>query len=297
MGVKLNWDDQSDQNLDRIEIYRSAVKDDTQKPGNLLATLPATATSYEDLTVKNKNLYYYRIAAVKGTEYAWGEPQLAGYFSETGPGRATPRRGDWNAGIMDRVPVANFITGPDLRLKAPELATFGTAWNMNNWYKMVHKGKIIFVPDTHIVSASWNELYNAGMVFGTDDVGQLPAGPAGSKNQRYVININGLEYILRLPRLSALPTTQYLTNTAGMVGSEWKDCISRLVVANVNKDATARTRLYDQSTSWSALGPHLIAATGSNVSRVDTTNSEILGAGVAQATRFNCMLVLELIMP
>lgn len=198
---------------------------------------------------------------------------------------------------MDRVPVANFITGPDLRLKAPELATFGTAWNMNNWYKMVHKGKIIFVPDTHIVSASWNELYNAGMVFGTDDVGQLPAGPAGSKKQRYVININGLEYILRLPRLSALPTTQYLTNTAGMVGSEWKDCISRLVVANVNKDATARTRLYDQSTSWSALGPHLIAATGSNVSRVDTTNSEILGAGVAQATRFNCMLVLELIMP
>lgn len=295
MGVKLNWDDQSDQNLDRIEIYRAAAKGDTQKPANLLVTLPATATSYEDLTVKNKNLYYYRIAAVKGSEYAWGEPQLAGYFSETGPGRAVPLRGDWNAGFMDRIPIANFITGPDLRTKVPEMNAMGGLWNPNNWYKLVHKGKIIFIPDSNLVSASWNELYNAGLVFGEDGFGQLPTGPAGSKNQKYVININGLEYIVRLPRLSPLPTTQYLTTTDQMVGSEWKDCISRLVVASTNNDATARTRLYDQGTSWPSGGPHLANATQCAV--VVAANSEKIGSPVNIGTRMTTPLVLELIMP
>lgn len=281
MGVQLNWDDQSDQNLDKIEIYRSANKADTQKPESLLATLPGTAMEYEDNAVQSKNLYYYRLAAVKGNEVAWGEPQLAGYFSETGPGRAVPFRGDWNAGFMDRLPVANFITGPDLRTKVPELSAMGTVWNPNNWYKMVHKGKVIFMPDSNIVSASWNELYNAGLAFGEDGFGQLPTGAAGSKNQKYVININGLEYIVRLPRLSPLPTTQYLTTVDQMVGSEWKDCISRLVVTSVNNDATARTRL----------------ASATHVAIVPASNSEKPGNPVAIGTRMTTPLVLELIMP
>lgn len=295
MGVKLNWDDQSDQNLDRIEVYRSASKSDLQDSKNLLTSLPGTATSYEDMTVKSKNLYYYRIAAVKGTEYAWGEPQLTGYFSETGPGRATPLRGDWNAGLMDRIPIANFISGPDLRLKAPELAAMGGTQNPNNWYKMAYKGKVLYVPDSNIVAANWNELYNAGMLFGEDGVGQLPTGAAGTKNQRYVININGLEYILRAPRLSALPTTDYITTTAQLVGSEWKDCLSRLIISSVNNDATARTRLYDQASSWGSLGPHRASATAA--AYVAGTNSEIIGTPTPIATRQWLPMVLELIMP
>lgn len=295
MGVQLNWDDQSDQNLDKIEIYRSAAKGDTQKPENLLVTLPGTATNYEDLTVKNKNLYYYRIAAVKGSEYAWGEPQLAGYFSETGPGRAVPLRGDWNAGFMDRIPVANFITGPDLRLKAPELSTFGTVYNPNYWYKMVHKGKVLFFPDYYIVQASPNELYNAGMMFGTDDVGQFPAGETGgSKNQRYVININGLEYILRLPRLGNVPYTDFLTTADQMVGSEWKDCFSRLAATNNASDSTMRTRLYDAG-GLTAFGPHRSVAGRQAI--VNSSNQETLTTSLVISTRQATPLVLELIMP
>ena len=66
MGIKLNWDDQTDQNLDAVEIYRTTTPFDPNNPGTPLATLPGDATSYEDNTVSVGNTYYYTVAVKKG---------------------------------------------------------------------------------------------------------------------------------------------------------------------------------------------------------------------------------------
>ncbi|AXF51138.1 putative virion structural protein 14 [Salmonella phage SPAsTU] len=295
MGIKLRWNDQSAQQLDAIEIYRSANVIDISNPGAPYKTLAGTAVEFEDTDVRNKELWHYRLAAVKGEERAWGEDQVGGYFSETGPGRDTPLRGTWAAGFMEMLPVADFITGPDLRLKVPALGTWGSAWNPSYWFKMVHNGNIIYVPDSNIVTATWNELYNAGLVYGTNDFGKTPLGDAGAVNQRTVIEINGLEYILRLPRISAKPTSEYITGTADMQGSEWKDVISRLNSSTISNDPSARTRLFDTTSGWITISPHWTKE--NTASNVVAANNEVLGAGIAIGTRATVMLVLELVQP
>ncbi|AFQ96616.1 putative virion structural protein [Erwinia phage phiEaH2] len=294
MGIKLKWDDQSAQNLDGIEIYRSATKIDSNNPGAPLATIAGSATAYEDNSVLNKSLYYYRILAKKGTDKAWSENILAGYFAETGPGNPTPLRGDWNAGLMDTVLPQDLITNAALRAKVPSLAALSGAAEPGAWYKFCYKGTVFFCPSASIVTASWSQLYSAGLVYGTDDVGVSPSGPTGTVKQRTVVNINGLNYILRLPRMSTLPLNQYVVNQADTLGSEWRDTVARLVADGVDTSPGSRTRLFDLGSFANALGPHL--NTNVNVAGVTSTKPETLvaynsGASVAQT------LVLELIMP
>lgn len=296
MGVKLKWDDQSSQKLDGIEIYRSASKIDTSNPGTLVATVAGTATAYEDNTVANKSIYYYRILAKKGTDKAWSENILAGYFSETGPGNTTPLRGDWLAGLMDIIPAASFITSAALRAKIPALAALSGGTEPTSWYKFTYKGKILFFPDSSLVTASWQQIYNAGLMFGTDDVGKVPAGVTpGTVNQRTVVEINGLRYIVRCPRLSTIPTDQFLTDQSQTLGSEWRDTMARCLLDGTDASEGAKLRLFDLSSVQIYFGPHYSSATvvtrtynGTQPERLNTTT---LTASIATS------LVLELIMP
>lgn len=294
MGIKLQWDDQSSQSLDGIEIYRSATKIDSKNPGTPLVTLAGNSVAYEDNTVKNKSLYYYRIAVKKGSDRAWSDDMLSGYFAETGPGNNFVLRGDWNAGLMDFVPPSKFITNAALRAKLPALAALPGNGEPSNWYKFVYKGKVFFYPNASIVTASWSQLYSAGLVFGTDDVGMSPNGPTGTVNQRTVVSIGGLNYIVRLPRMSNIPLNQYLVNQADTLGGEWRETVARMVADGIDTTVGSRTRLFDDGSTVAAMGPHL--QTSVNVAGVTGTRPETLtaynsGSAVAQT------LVLELIMP
>lgn len=296
MGIKLKWGDVSAQALDAIEIYRATTPISSSNPGSPLVTLAGTAQNYEDNTITNKSLYYYRVAAKKGTERAWGDNLLAGYYAETGPGRSTPLRGDWDVGLMDLVPAANFITNAQLRAKVPALAALTVSNEPTNWYKFFRKGKVLFIPDTTIVSANWNQLYNAGLMYGTDDVGVKPSGvAAGTVNQKTVVNINGLNYILRCPRLSPLGFDQFITTQAQTEGSEWRDTMGRCLLAGMETQPNQKTRLYDATAIPLVFSPHYTAAsavlrTGA-AAAPETLNSIALTAGQAVA------MVLELIMP
>lgn len=296
MGIRLKWDSQADQNLDAMEIYRSSSPIDSKAPGTPLATLAGTATEYEDTTVTNKSIYYYRICGVKGSERAWGANTTTGYFSETGPGRTVPFRGDWNSGYMDTVNVSDLITPADLLAKVPALGNFGARGNFTQWYKMCYKGKVLFFPNTYIVVATWNELYNAGLMFGEAGNGQTPAGvPSPATPQRTVVNINGLEYILRAPKLSNLPYSQYLTNQADTIGSEWRSTMTRLLRISLEPQDGALPRLYDNTATTGTLGPHLSSSTGTAIHMAAAPASLLTGG--ALTTRVTTALVLELVMP
>ncbi|QXO09598.1 hypothetical protein pEaSNUABM11_00174 [Erwinia phage pEa_SNUABM_11] len=295
MGIKLQWDSQADQNLDGIEIYRSASPISTTAPGTPLITLAGTATAYEDNTVVNKSIYYYRIAGKKGTERAWGENISSGYFSETGPGRTYPIRGDWNGGMFDYLDIADFITPADLLAKVPALGNYGTRGSFTTWYKMAYKGKVLFIPNTYVVTATQAELYKMGVLFGTDDFGTIPTGtPSPGVNQRTKVNINGLDYILRCPRLSNVPLTQYLTAQDDTIASEWRSTGSRLSRATLESDNGMLPRLWDNTNSMAVIGPHLntTSLVGAHAAGAPGTL-----VGLNTGTRYAALLLLELVMP
>lgn len=296
MGIKLKWPSMADQNLDAMEVYRGTTPIDSKSPGSPIATLAGTATEYEDTTVQNKSIYYYRLAARKGSERAWGANTASGYFSETGPGRTTPLRGDWNSGLMDILNVADFITPADLAAKLPALNNYGGRGNFSKWYKMCYKGKVLFVPDTYVVTASWNELYAAGLMFGEAGNGQIPAGvPSPAVAQRTIVNIGGLDYIVRCPKLSNIPYSQYLANQADTTASEWRSTVSRMARATVETQTDALPRFYDNQTTPAVVGPHLASVSTAAYHNPNTPG--LLSTNVAFTTRVSTVLVFELVMP
>lgn len=297
MGIKMNWPSVASQNLDAIEIYRSNNLIDEKNPGAPIATLPPTATEYEDNTVTNKSVYYYRIASRKGTERAFGENMNAGYFSEVGPGAEVPIRGDWNSGYFNAVPMAQLISPADLAAKVPILVGYNKG-NFTTWHKMVYKGKIIYIPNSWVVAMSWNELYAAGLLFGTDDFGQKPDGAFASPvKQRTIVNINGLDYILRAQRAYDLPYTQYGTaDELKTAGGEWRSTMTRLMRAANEPQAGALPRLGDMTSAPGVcLTPHQMSAT--TAAAFITASTPAVLTAVSLTTRYNVTLVLELIMP
>ncbi|QXO09868.1 hypothetical protein pEaSNUABM38_00146 [Erwinia phage pEa_SNUABM_38] len=295
MGIKLNWVDQSAQNLDAIEIYRSTSPIDSDNPGNPIATLPGNATGFDDTTVKNKNVYYYRVVAKKGVDRSWGPNQFTGYFAETGPGRPTPLRGDWNAALMDLIAPADFITNVALRAKVPSLAALQAGSEPTVWFKMFSKGKVFFVPNANIVTASWAQLYNAGLVYGVDGVGERPATiGAGVVNQKVTVDIGGRRYLIRCPRLSPLPETSFAAAQADTIGSEWRTTMGRMVRETVDPQPGSLTRLYDNTSLPNFFGTHY--ASVGNIVSVTGTKPETY-ATTPGGTNMAVGLVLELIMP
>ncbi|QQO90645.1 hypothetical protein pEaSNUABM42_00161 [Erwinia phage pEa_SNUABM_42] len=294
MGVKISWDSQAGKGLDAVEVYRSKTKIDPQNPGTPLATLDPSLTSYEDFTAVNKNLYYYCLAAKKGSERSFGTNQLTAYFSETGPGNATLARGSWNAGFMDRVPSASFITGNDLAAKLTGLVYTGNPGQPANWFKFAYKGKILFFPDVALFTASWSRFYDAGMVFGTDDFGKTPSGVPGSVNQKRIVEINGLQYIARLAKLSDIDLGKYLTVQDDTIASEYRSTLTRMLRATVETQAGALRRFGDMTSLPLMLGQHLYSATQAAFAQAAAPAT--LGV-TAITTAVSTAIVLELIMP
>lgn len=295
MGIKLNWTPVPGQTLDSIEIYRSNTVIDRGNPGTPIATVAGDATSYEDNTVKNKEMYYYCIAGVKGNERAWGENHQAGYFSETGPGNHSPIRGDWQSGYMDTLTGRQFITGPSLAEKLPKLANLNGISTLDGWWKLCHKGKILFVATNQMYSTpEW--VYSNGMLYGVKGHGTTwPHGTDGKVDQLTTVEIGGLEYIVRAARISPDDENRYLSDYVplGMQNSEWIDTISRVFRRTAGDAGWSKPRFYDVATMGRVFGPGCWGSgkhraymdRGYNYSYVDWT-----GAGY-------WLMVLELIQP
>lgn len=293
MGIKLAWPSQAAQNLDAIEVYRSTSPISVKSPGSPIVSLPGNATEYEDMTVKNNSLYYYRLAGKRGSDRSFGDNQLTGYFAETGPGRTYPMRGDWNAGFMDAVNPVDFINTADLVAKIGTFKPTSTS-NVGFWYKVCHKGKVLYLPSGNIFTATWQELYDAGILYDTPDFGSSPAGAPGSVKQRKVIDINGLQYVVRTSKISPLPLTEYVTSIGQALDSEWRDVFTRLVASTtVGNAAGEKPRLGDATSIPSMIHMHHFNAT----SACATTTNPVQLSFSAKNSRMWCGIILELIMP
>lgn len=103
------------------------------------------------------------------------------------------------------------------------------------WVKMFYKGRVLYFPTNTIAyNLSWNQLYNAGVVYGVDGNGYAPT--ATPTNQFKIMNIGKDVLKIRLftadtnPDPTSFLSQQLLTSGgANITGSEWVQMIYALV--------------------------------------------------------------------
>lgn len=299
MGIKLKWDSQTDQHLDSVEIYRSDKPIDPNSPGTPVATLAGDAVAWEDTNVRVGNTYYYSVAVVKGSNRSFAANQTQGYYSNLGPGPSKVIRGDWLRGYFGEIAPTEWATVTDVtdKIKAQLKSVVGITLAVNTtdiWYKFVYKGKILIIPNRQLITSSnWQNGYNAGFIYGTNDFGKTPTGDAGNVNQLTIIEVSGQRYIARAIRLSDKPFTQYLTDAADFNDSEWKGTYARLRVdPTALTDATIQPRLSDAASINGTGSAHMADTT--KLATVSNTAPETLTSAVKTGS-INWMVVLELI--
>ena len=235
MSIRLTFTNPN--NADSVKIYRSEAKIDLAALPEPLATLPGNATTFSDVTAVRNKVYYYVISSIKGDDVLFTPNQQYGYFPDTGPGPSKLLRGNWNEGYFGTCTQAELFGAAELCTAlafTPSAQNTSASWV---WHKFILDGKILFMPDQSAGSTSWYELYNAGLVYGVDGNGDTPPGfSGGARNQKRQVTKNNRTYWVRLPKGSAAPTTEYLTDFTATDGrwteGEWNRTMGRMGCAN-----------------------------------------------------------------
>lgn len=233
MAITISWPASNAGVATAIRIYAATSKITDEALGEPIATLAGGATSFVWEPPADNTVYYFRIATDRGTDTDLGPNQTFGYFATTGPGAQQPIRGDWALGYFGRVPVADMLSATALRtaLGVDGIGSTISDTQIQYYYKFVRKGKILFYPAGAIITnVRWDQLYGLGLVYGTDDNGDYPAGAALTPfNQKKIIAIAGFNFLARCFKGSTLPTTSLVTTAAAdKEGSEWDQTMGRI---------------------------------------------------------------------
>lgn len=202
MSIKLKWT--LFEPNDGVDIYRSEDPFDYENMPAPIGSVGANVTEFTDTTLERNKAYYYIFANKKGSEIALSAPKALGFFPETGPGNNTVIRGDYKLGLMDEIPAGNLFTSSTLvgmfsgHIRHPRLND-----NSLVWHKLIIDNKILFFPSESLTverQNSWLNMYNAGVVYGTDDDGLIPAPTPVNQFRTVLFGEN--ELIVRLPKAS-----------------------------------------------------------------------------------------------
>lgn len=99
-------------------------------------------------------------------------------FPDSGPGPKTLKNGTTELGYFGEISSAELFSLGDLRRQLNFWVGVDRDPNPT-WVKLFSSGKVIYFPTQPLVgNVSWNTLYAAGLVYGTDDNGVVPDYPA-----------------------------------------------------------------------------------------------------------------------
>jgi len=203
-GIKLQWKDRNfSEELHRI--YKSTSPMTLGMLPTPIATLGSNITEYIDYDVIEGNTYYYRISAVRGNDEAVSDELMMVAEELLHPGPQQLIVGDMTAGFFGEVPTSELITGDDLATTIG--LTAGTSqYSDESWLKFALDGNIIYVakkPYRHTVS--WENIYQAGAVYGTGDNGLYPSGVNRLQNAN--ISVDGFSLDVTLLKGANTDTT------------------------------------------------------------------------------------------
>lgn len=309
---------------DTLTIYWSDAEFTPETlPANNVSLKP-TDTTYTDTTVSIGAFRYYMVKATKaGRDDLFSQCLLLANIPNTLPGRNTPLRGDWSGGLLDILTPAQFFSAERLKAALSLPAGWGgnPEFTLTAWFKFVYKGKILYIPSGPLSAQGtlgWSDLYNAGLIYGTDDNGSppmdlltlnpSPAIPA-LVNQRRVVSFGGCKFLVRTPRLSDKPTNQLIDTTHdSYVNGEWWNTICRSVM-NTRIEAADIPRLpvnrwndyVGVATQYQcAATPHFFTAAGSLAAVSASNYSGHIARNIKQAPSLSAVHwvpVLEYIGP
>lgn len=240
MNLTVSWSNYNGGTEDGVRIYRDVAPIPDTPLSAPIATLAAGATTYNDGTVTRGTKYYYRIGIFKGSDEFLTKNKAIKAVSaiDTGPGPQTLAAGDWDLGFFGLTKSTDLITTDTLA--STNGLTIGTVVVDRGWLKVAYKGKVLFIakqPGRYNVS--YNNIYSAGLVYGTNDNGAVVPSGVTATNQYKPIMIAGT--YLMIPRLlqglpvntTAYPTTanfnSWLATDPG--SNEWDDLMGILVFA------------------------------------------------------------------
>lgn len=285
MGLKFDWVNPNTELTKEVRIYRSSKSITELTPELLLVTLPKDSITHTDMTPAVNTVSHYCLVFVLTDGSLVKCPnQPTGYFPDgTGPGPSTISIGDWNVGYFGTLPVSDLYGADELRTALGTAALPGSGVGITNakmtlWYKFVFEGKILFVPQGHLVTnTKWCDLYNKGLIFGIDGPGvvKVTTGVSGPVNQRVTLTKNENTYKVRTPKGLNKPA-DVLYPTWGvaedLIGSEWDSIVSASFITNyqsINSTGLGKLNTFvmgdvaGNPLYWMSLTQHVVDVAGS----------------------------------
>lgn len=203
MEFKLRWENPN--TFDTVvNIYRGVAALSFSTLGSPIATLSNGETEWVDRDLVYGNTYYYMLTVTANGQTIPTLNQTFRAVNRRGIGPESIIAGDDRLGYMGTVTYDEAMDVSDL------FASINTVAGLNFsgrplLHKYIRNGKILYVSPgfryTYNAALTWDVLYQAGAVFGTDD-----AGPADRRGNNPPIIQNagmihkGDRYRIRLPR-------------------------------------------------------------------------------------------------
>lgn len=249
MNLKLKW---TNPNVvaTSVKIYRSTTQIDRANLGTALVTLTAGETEWIDTTAVRGTTYYYVWETTTATDRSVSQNQKIVAGSRRGPGPQSLLQGDMELGYFGEMLGAEMLSTNELRA-AVGMAIGAVIVPSVTWHKYARKGKVLIVPKQALVSGvTWLQLYNLGLVYGTDDNGKGTFLPTPTVNQKRTVKIGPDTFIVRLMSgysdvvTDVPPAAENTAEPNDAFLCEWEDLIYPLFQYVPNKQRLINTANY-----------------------------------------------------
>jgi hypothetical protein len=234
MYNKLSWTNPNGATSITVNIYRGTAPLDRANLSGALVSLTAGETTWTDNTALRGTTYYYVFETISATDRTVSPNYQIVTVPRRGAGPNVLLAGDYNYGYFGSVPSASFINGNALK-NAVGLSAVVITSVSPKWHKYARNGKVIYVPETPLtaLTISWRQLYNAGVVFGSNDNGPYNGG--ANVNQNAQVTIGADTYRVRLMRgynddYNVFPPAALTTEPTETFTCEWDDFVYPLSV-------------------------------------------------------------------
>lgn len=155
-------------------------------------------------------------------------PSGSNFYPNSGPGTKTLQFGNSTLGYFGEVSGTELFYGSDLVSKFNIAVGTAVSWAGTQWFKFFRNNKVIYIARQQVIGGiSWNDLYNAGLVYGVKGNGLYPVG-AGVDQWNPIQKNDGTRNWYLKPRLMTGIGVDPAAS-ASSDGGEWNQLFGRVV--------------------------------------------------------------------
>lgn len=157
----------------------------------------------------------------------------ANFVADSGPGSQVLIKGTTDAGYFGTVTATELFNSSDMYKQMPDALPFITGYKINTdplWHKFIYHGKILFIATIPLSgNVTWNNLYNGGLVYGTNDNGNYPTATPTKQRRILRKTARGKQYGLIPRTLKLAASDPGAVNNAAPVMGEYSDLLAHII--------------------------------------------------------------------